>query len=158
MPVVYIGVGSNIGARHKNCLDAVRYLEQSGVKVIKRSSLLETEPWGRRDQPDFINMVIEAKTDLTPQDLLKVLQLTEETMGRKRRQKWGPRTIDLDLLLYDDLKIRTKYLTIPHPLLHERDFVLIPLADIAPDKIHPVLNKHISDLLKDLRSRVETGS
>ncbi|MBA4374193.1 MAG: 2-amino-4-hydroxy-6-hydroxymethyldihydropteridine diphosphokinase [Thermodesulfovibrio sp.] len=150
MAVVYIGLGSNLGDREKNCLEALRLLGDGGVAVIRQSSLIETEPWGLADQPRFINMAAEVETGLLPHQLLELLNRIEGTMGRNRTIKWGPRVIDLDILLYNDLILNTEDLTVPHPLLHERDFVLRPLSEIAPDMVHPVLKMSIRRLREDL--------
>lgn len=147
MSLVHIGIGSNLGDRRSNCLEAIRRLEENGISVTKRSSLHETEPWGVRDQPKFINMVVEAETALEPEELLAALKRIEQDMGRLPSSRWGPRVMDLDILFYDDLIINDADLKIPHELLHERSFVLGPLSEIAPEKIHPVLRKKIKDLL-----------
>lgn len=152
MAVVYIGIGSNLGNKRENCLKAVKSLEESGLRISKRSSLHETEPWGVKEQPKFINMAVEADTDLPPKELLLLLKKIEDAMGRERMTRWGPRIIDLDILLYNDLQMKEPDLQIPHPLMHERDFVLEPLSEIAPDKVHPVLSRKIRDLLQDLKS------
>jgi len=146
MSIVHIGIGSNLGDRQENCLEAVRRLEQHDVPVLKRSSMIETEPWGVTDQPHFINLTIEVETDLSPEELLLLLKNMEKAMGREKTAHWGPRVIDLDILFYDDRIIDSADLQIPHPHLHERDFVLLPLMEIAPEKIHPVLKKKISEL------------
>jgi len=146
MSIIHIGIGSNLGNRQENCLEAIRQLEQHGVAVLKRSSMIETEPWGVTDQPHFINLAIEAETALCPEDLLLLLKNIEKAMGREKTAHWGPRVIDLDILFYDDRIVDSADLKIPHPHLHERDFVLLPLMDIAPDKVHPVLKKKVSEL------------
>ncbi|MFN3739075.1 MAG: 2-amino-4-hydroxy-6-hydroxymethyldihydropteridine diphosphokinase [Thermodesulfovibrionales bacterium] len=146
---VYIGIGSNIGNREKNCLEAIRLMEEKGIKVIKRSSLYETEPWGVKDQPMFINMVIEAETEYAPAELLNLLKSIERAMGRTETKRWGPRIIDLDILFYNNLILNTPELRIPHPYIHERDFVLKPLSEIAPELEHPVLKKRIKELHHD---------
>jgi 2-amino-4-hydroxy-6-hydroxymethyldihydropteridine diphosphokinase len=150
MAIVYIGIGSNLGNRQENCREAVRLLRENGIRVLRQSSLLETEPWGVTDQPRFINMAVEAETDLEPRPLFAVLKNIEAAMGRTEAVRWGPRVIDLDILFYDDLVIDTAELKIPHPHLHERDFVLIPLAEIAPEKTHPRLNKSMRELSREV--------
>ncbi len=135
MPTVYIGIGSNLGERNENCLKAIERLNSKGIIVKKQSSLYETEPWGVKDQPKFINMVIEAETVLTPEKLLKTLKNIEKEFGREETYKWGPRIIDLDVLLYDDLTIDEPDLKIPHPHMLERDFVINPLSEISPEII-----------------------
>jgi len=150
MSTVYIGIGSNLGDREEHCLKAIRLFSEKGILVTRRSSMYETEPWGVKDQPKFLNMAIEGETGLTPAGLLEVLKMTEDEVGRTKTYRWGPRVIDLDILLYDDLVISTPELTIPHPRMHEREFVLRPLAEIAPEKIHPMLEKTMRELLSDL--------
>jgi 2-amino-4-hydroxy-6-hydroxymethyldihydropteridine diphosphokinase len=148
--IAYIGIGSNLGNRQKNCLRAIELLEKRGTIVKKRSSMYETEPWGVKDQPQFINMAIEIETELEPHELLRILKDVEREVGRGVTFKWGPRIIDLDILLFDDLFLRGDNLQIPHPLMYERDFVLKPLCEIAPDRIHPLLKVSMCDLLKRL--------
>ncbi len=148
MPTAYIGIGSNLGNREENCEKSIQLIEEdSGIKVTKRSSMSETEPWGIKDQPKFINMAVEIVTDLEPEALLSLLKKIEKASGRKPGKQWGPRVIDLDILFYDDLVLKTPGLEIPHPEICKRDFVLIPLKEIAPDKVHPVLKKKIKELL-----------
>jgi len=147
MPVVYLGIGSNIGRREDNCLRAISLLEENGLTITKRSAMYETEPWGVKDQPQFLNMAVEAVTHVSPRELLLLLKTIESSMGRLPGKKWGPRVIDIDILIYDNLTINEDELTVPHPLLHERVFVLEPLAEIAPEKVHPVLRKTIRELL-----------
>jgi 2-amino-4-hydroxy-6-hydroxymethyldihydropteridine diphosphokinase len=150
MPIVYIGIGSNIGDRRSSCLKAIALLEAGGVKVLKRSSLHETEPWGVKEQPRFLNMAIEAETGMAPRELLSFLKKIEDQMGRTRTVKWGPRTIDLDILFYGDMIIREPDLEIPHPFMHARDFVLEPLCEIAPQKVHPLLHRTVAKLTAEL--------
>lgn len=150
MAIVYIGIGSNLDDREKNCLYALKILRKEGVVIRKKSSLYETEPWGVTDQPRFMNMVVEAETELEPHDLLRRLKDIERNAGRRETFKWGPRIIDLDILLFNDLFLQDHVLQIPHPLMHKRDFVLKPLSEIAADKIHPLLKVRIRDLLQEL--------
>jgi 2-amino-4-hydroxy-6-hydroxymethyldihydropteridine diphosphokinase len=153
MSIVYIGIGSNLGDREKNCSRSIELLEKNGIVVRQRSSLYETIPWGVREQPLFLNMVIEAETELKPRELLEVLKNVEIEVGREKSSRWGPRAIDLDILLYDDITLNEETLTIPHPYLHERDFVLIPFCEIAPDVKHPLLQATMRELLQTLRNK-----
>lgn len=139
--VAYIGLGSNLGPREKNIAAALNALQRThGVRVEAASELYETDPVGGPDgQPKFINGAARLKTTLPPDRLLAILQQIELSLGRRPGPHWGPREIDLDLLLYDDLILSTENLTIPHPLMHERRFVLLPLTEIAPDVVHPTL-------------------
>lgn len=158
MSIAYIGLGSNLNHKMGNLNKAMELIERSSkVKVLKRSSVYQTEPVGIKDQPLFLNMVLEVETEISPFELLRFLQDIERKMGRKREKKWGPRNIDLDLLIYDEQIINSSELTLPHPQMHLRKFVLVPLAEIAKDKIHPLKQQTISDLLEDLKedSKVE---
>jgi dihydroneopterin aldolase/2-amino-4-hydroxy-6-hydroxymethyldihydropteridine diphosphokinase len=146
--IAYIGIGSNLGNRQKNCSRAIEILVTKGIVIRKKSSVYETEPWGVTDQPRFINMVVEVETELEPHELLRTLKDIEREVGRGETFKWGPRIIDLDILFFNDLFLRDNILQIPHPLMHKRDFVLKPLCEIAPDKIHPLLRVRIRDLLQ----------
>jgi dihydroneopterin aldolase/2-amino-4-hydroxy-6-hydroxymethyldihydropteridine diphosphokinase len=150
VPKAFIGIGSNLGNRQEHCNNAVRLLEESGISVLKRSTMIETEPWGVTEQPAFINMVIEIATDLNPYELLDLLKKTERAAGRTGTFRWGPRVMDLDILFYEDFVIKTPVLEIPHPRISEREFVLRSLAEIAPDAVHPVLEKSVRTLLKEL--------
>jgi 2-amino-4-hydroxy-6-hydroxymethyldihydropteridine diphosphokinase len=130
-------------------------LADNGIRVLRQSSLIETEPWGVIDQPRFINLAIEAETIFSPEQLLILLKGVEKDMGREGAVRWGPRVIDLDILFYDDLVIDRAELKIPHPHLHERMFVLKPLSEIAPDKVHPVIGKTVRELFESLITRLE---
>ena len=150
MSKVYICIGSNLGDRQENCLHAIELLQRKGIVVTKKSSLYETEPWGYKDQPQFINMAIEIETEFDPEELLTVLKNIERETGREESFRWGPRKVDLDILLFDNVIFTDDSLDIPHPLLHKRDFVLKPLCEIAPDIQHPLLKVSIGDLLQQL--------
>lgn len=150
MSTVYIGIGSNLGSRKENCKAAISHLIDNGITVLKLSSMIETEPWGVKDQPKFINMAVEVETGLGPEELLQLLKQIEAEIGRRQTIHWGPRVIDLDILLYDDLILKTPDLEIPHPRIADRYFVLKPLAEIAPEIIHPVIKKSIKRLLSEV--------
>ena len=147
--IAYIGLGSNVGDRKGNCLHALKLLRRAGP-ILKTSSFFCTAPMGFLKQRDFINAVVELKTNLSPKDLLAVCHSIEDELKRNRQVRWGPRTIDLDILLYGNLIMDTSDLTIPHPLLASRGFVLIPLYEIAPQTIHPVLQKSVALLLHEM--------
>jgi 2-amino-4-hydroxy-6-hydroxymethyldihydropteridine diphosphokinase len=150
----YISAGSNLGDRKGNLEFAVTCLEKENA-VRKSSSYFETEPVGYRNQPWFLNIVIEIETSREPLQLLDLCQSIEDSCGRVRTFPNAPRTLDLDILLFDDAIISDERLVIPHPRLQERRFVLEPLAQIAPDQIHPVLKKSIQSLLEICPDRSE---
>lgn len=130
MSIAYIGLGSNLGDRRANLDRALAEIQSAGIKVAAVSKYLESEPYGVTDQPKFINAVARLETDLAPEPLLDVLLGIENKMGRVRRRHWGERNIDLDLLLYDDVRLNTAKLTLPHPDMQNRDFVMKPLAEV----------------------------
>ncbi|MBI5181605.1 MAG: 2-amino-4-hydroxy-6-hydroxymethyldihydropteridine diphosphokinase [Nitrospirae bacterium] len=150
----YLGIGSNIGNKIENCKKAIELLnEHTQVKVLKISGFYETEPVGYKEQEWFVNCAVEIKTDLNPQELLLLCQTIESKLGRERKIKYGPRIIDLDILLYNNDIIDNKDLKTPHPEMQKRGFVLKPLSDIAPDAVHPVLKRKIADLMVDITEK-----
>lgn len=151
--IAYLGLGSNVGDREEYIEQAVFLLSKvKGIDVIRRSSNQETEAEGGADQPPYINAALQVKTSLPPHKLLEEIQTIETALGREREVEWGPRTIDIDILMYNDQIISDDKLQIPHPLLHERIFVLKPLKEIAPHAIHPVLEKSIEDLYEERKT------
>lgn len=153
MAIAYIALGSNLGDKEKNLRRALLLLTQQGVEIVRVSSFLSTEPYGVTDQPQFLNAVACVRTSLAPLALLDVLLATELAMGRVRLRHWGERNIDLDLLLYEDVVLDLPRLHLPHSDMQNRDFVLLPLAEIAPELKHPTLQKTIWELKKDLMNR-----
>lgn len=154
MNQVYILMGGNLGPVKQTFCQALEAFELKGIMVQKVSSLYETEPWGRDDQPPFLNMCCDAVTMLEPHNLLKVLDEIELSAGRVRFETNGPRLLDLDILIYQDRIIETDDLTIPHPRMHLRNFTLAPLAEIAGSGIHPLLKRTFSELYNNTQDKL----
>jgi 2-amino-4-hydroxy-6-hydroxymethyldihydropteridine diphosphokinase len=149
MNTIYLSLSSNLGNRGDNLQSAIILLEKWGIKIVRSSSIYETEPVGIQDQPWFYNMVFKCETELSPQDVLKVIGIIERSLKRVRSEKNGPRTIDIDILLFEDLIIEEPDLVIPHKEMHERNFVLMPFTEVDPDVCHPILKKSASELFKE---------
>ncbi len=152
--LVYFGLGSNVGDRRQNLDKALDYLSQR-LRVAELSSVYDTEPVGNTEQPRFLNMVCGVYTTLEPQALLILVKSIERKMGRQPGRTNDPRTIDIDILFYGDKVIKTPDLVIPHPRLAERAFVLVPLAELAPDLVHPVNGKRITELLGEVKRGIQ---
>ena len=147
---VFVALGSNLGDREAYLEQAVEELRAvDSIALVKESSIIETGPVGGPPQDRFLNQVVEIETTLSPDALLAEMQRVERALGRIRREKWGPRTIDLDILLYDNKVVCRPGLQIPHPRMHERMFVLKPLCEIAPDVVHPTIGKRICEILEE---------
>ena len=152
MPLVYIGFGSNIGDRLKHTQNAIDALSKTeGITLEQISSIYKTDPVGYEAQGEFLNGVVAIQTTLPPLSLLHTLKDIETAVGRQHRTRWGPREIDLDLLIYGDLCLQAAKLTVPHPEMHLRRFVLVPLAEIAPNLVHPIFQKTVQILLSRLK-------
>ena len=149
MHTIYLALGTNLGDRFANLQGAIAALPPA-VRVEAQSPVYETPPWGLTDQPAFLNMAIKGGTELAPLALLAHLKDLEIHLGRTVSIRWGPRLIDMDILFYDDLVLDTPGLTLPHPRMQERAFVVVPLADLAPDFVHPVLRRPVRELLRAL--------
>jgi 2-amino-4-hydroxy-6-hydroxymethyldihydropteridine diphosphokinase len=147
----YLGLGSNVDDRVGMIAKAVSCLTSQGDIVLsKMSCLYLTEPWGYKEQDDFVNAVAQVETHLGPQELLTRVKAVEKTLGRREGPRWGPRVIDIDILLYGDAVVESDRLSIPHPRICERGFVLAPLVEIAPDLIHPGTGRKVSGYLEDI--------
>ena len=151
----YLLIGGNLGDREKNFAMAKTYLEQYCGSVVQSSSLYETAAWGKTDQPSFLNQAVEMETDLSAGNLMAHVLEIEKLMGRERKEKYGPRVIDIDILLFNDEQYDLPFLKIPHPELPNRRFALTPLAEIAPNLLHPGLTKSIDQLLKECADKSE---
>jgi len=148
--IVYIALGTNLGDREEN-LKSARSSLQPTIQISKVSSIYETAPWGVLDQADFLNQVLNGQTKLEPLDLLSFLKDLEEKLGRVPGKRFGPRLIDMDILFYDELVFENEKLVIPHPRIEERAFVLVPLAELSPELIHPKSGKSIQSLADDIQ-------
>jgi 2-amino-4-hydroxy-6-hydroxymethyldihydropteridine diphosphokinase len=143
----YLSIGSNLGERQENLANAIQQIETNCGNIIKASAIYETAAWGTSEQPSFLNQCLVLKTDLSAKKLIKQLLHIERLMGRERKEKMGPRLIDLDIILMDEDVVFSEFLTLPHPHLQDRKFVLLPLAEIAPKAFHPIFNKTVEQLL-----------
>lgn len=155
MPKLYLLLGGNLG-------DRLLYLQQARARIavqvgqiMRRSKLYETAAWGKTNQPAFLNQVLEVQTELMPTQVLQSINAIEQELGRVRQEHWGARVIDIDILFYDDLVLQTQRLTIPHPQLHLRRFTLLPLAELAPELMHPVLGENVKALLEACGDNLE---
>lgn len=149
MHKVFLALGANVGNKKKNLKEAIKFLSEK-IENIKVAQIYETKPWGFKEQGNFLNTALKGDTSLSPLQLLKFVKDIERKIGRIKRFKWGPREIDIDILFYDSLMFGNKILEIPHPRLHERDFVLKPMMDLDPNFIHPKLKKTIRKLYAEL--------
>jgi len=145
MHIIFLALGTNLGDRSAALQAALRGLPPA-IQQVEQSTVYETPPWGLAEQPPFLNMVVRGGTLLNPHELLEYLKKLETRLGRLPSVRWGPRLIDIDILFYDDLVLRSPELSVPHPHLQERAFVLVPLMDLAPDLVHPVLGETIQQL------------
>lgn len=155
MARVFLLTGSNLGNRPGFLQTAKSELQKRVGTVVRESAVYETAAWGKTDQADFLNQVLELETDLQPKAILLQNQQIEKEAGRDRKEKWGARELDIDILFYDALILDLPELTIPHPHLHNRRFTLMPLAEIAPELVHPVFKKTVTELLRDCPDELE---
>lgn len=146
----YLLLGTNLGDRAQNLNTAIAFIEKEVGEVFKKSSVYETAAWGKTDQPGFLNLAIGVKTDVAPLVLLNILLGIEKKMGRVRMERWGERLIDIDIIFYADKIVNDDQLTLPHPEMHKRRFVLEPLNEIAADFVHPILKEKVSSILSNL--------
>ncbi len=151
MAIAYLGLGTNLGNKDENLNGAVEYIRERVGRINSLSAFYVTEPWGFKSENSFLNAVCSVATGISPIELLYITKEIEKEMGRNKKSVdkiYSDRIIDIDILLYDDLIMQSEELTIPHPIMTERDFVMIPLAEIAPELVHPVLKKKMKEFLK----------
>lgn len=154
---IYLSLGANLGNREANLQKAIALIGQRVGEVVNVSSFIETAAWGKTDQPDFLNLALQVATNHSPLVVLSIIQEIEHQLGRERKEKWGARLIDIDIIFWENQLISETQLTVPHPLMHERTFVLIPMAEIAPEMEHPVLKKKMKELLINLEKQEATS-
>jgi 2-amino-4-hydroxy-6-hydroxymethyldihydropteridine diphosphokinase len=155
MTKTYLLLGSNMGNREAFLSKALTEIDATIGKISKKSKIYQTEPWGEKEQEDFLNIAIEVETKLKPKKILEKIHEIEKLLDREETYKWGPREIDIDILFYGEEMISEVDLTIPHPFIHERKFTLIPLAEIAPELYHPIMGANIMDLLLECEDQSE---
>jgi 2-amino-4-hydroxy-6-hydroxymethyldihydropteridine diphosphokinase len=155
MTKTYLLLGSNMGNREAFLSKALTEIDTKIGKISKKSKIYQTEPWGEKEQEDFLNIAVEVETKLKPKKILEKIHEIEKLLDREETYKWGPREIDIDILLYGEEMISEVDLTIPHPFIHERKFTLIPLAEIAPELYHPIMGANIMDLLLECEDQSE---
>lgn len=154
MNISFLLTGGNTGDREKNLAKAKELIQQECGMVVQQSSLYETAAWGKTDQPVFLNQALEIKTSLTARQLIRKILKIEKLMGRVRKEKYGPRLIDIDILLFNNEIHHYKFLTLPHPEMQNRRFALLPLSEIAPDIQHPILKKTIATLAEECKDEL----
>ncbi len=152
-----IAIGTNLGNKEENIKKATDLIKRRGIRIVKSAGIYRTKPYGYTNQPDFLNSALEIETTLSPEELLETLLSIEKEMGRVRKVHWGPRIIDLDIIFYDNLVINEKNLKIPHPDMQNRLFVLKPVSEIAPCRVHPVFCKTVKTLLEELLNAEKTS-
>lgn len=148
MPELYLLLGGNLGDRPSHLADARKSIAAAVGPITQRSKLYETAAWGNTEQPSFLNQVLKVQTEVKPEQVLQKVNSIEQELGRVRLEHWGARVIDIDILFYDQRVLQSQRLTVPHPQLHLRRFTLLPLAEIAPRLVHPVLGKTVEELLE----------
>jgi 2-amino-4-hydroxy-6-hydroxymethyldihydropteridine diphosphokinase len=157
MNQAYLLTGGNLGNRKQNLATAIELITLNCGNIVKASSLYETAAWGKTDQPAFLNQALELQTSLNAKQLMRCLLKVEKKMGRVREEKYGPRIIDIDILLFNNEKYNYNFLKLPHPEMQNRMFALLPLAEIAPVVVHPVFNKTITQLLNECEDKLEVN-
>ncbi len=155
MQKIFLSLGTNIGDREQNLIRCIEALEGRNINIVRNSSIYETEPYGDTAQPNFYNMVVRIKTSFTPTQLLYETKLIEKQFGRKKTGRWGPRIIDIDILTYNRVSLQKPELIIPHPQLHKRRFVLIPLKEVDNRFVHPTLKKNVDQILAECEDNRE---
>jgi len=157
MKGIFLLLGSNLGNREEGLHKAIETLKSDKIKVIEKSFIYETAAWGIRDQQAFLNQIVEIETSLTPPELLQLILNVELEIGRVRQRKWGERIIDIDILYYHNYVCEEKDLLIPHPGIPDRKFTLIPLVEMCPDQIHPVLKRSQTQLLESCKDELQVS-